>query len=258
MRHARKWLVVAGVGLVVLLSVGLALPVAGADVDASPTFHRGGIPGGAGDEFLADALGVTVEELQAARLSAGEAALQQAVDEGLLTQAQADALLERGMLGRFRFGGPHHGWLVSQIDQEALLADALGVTVDQLRDARQVALANGLAQAVEDGTITQEQADLMLARQSLMDYLQEQGLEDSLRALLEETVQQAVEAGVITQEQAETFLSDGKRFGKFGGMRGFDRFRGHGGMHGFRLPGDETAPSRLFRRGGAGFGSVQL
>ena len=257
MREVRKWLVVAGVGLVVLLVAGLALPVAAASIDGAPTFHRGGFPGGAGDEYLADALGITIEELQAARQSAGETALQQAVDEGLLTQAQADAMLERGMLGRFGFPGPR-GWLDSQIDPEALLADALGITVDQLQNARQTALASGLAQSVEDGSITQEQADLMLARQGLMDYLQEQGLGDSMRALLEDTVQQAVEAGVITQEQAETFLSDGKRFGKFGGMRGFDRFRGHGGMRGFRLPGDETTPSGLFRRGGAGFGSVQL
>ena len=257
MREVRKWLIVAGVGLVVLLLVGLALPVAAAGIDGAPSRHRGGFPGGAGDQYLADALGVTVEELQAARQSAGEAALQQAVDEGLLTQAQADALLERGMLGRFGFGGPR-GWLGSQIDQEALLADALDIAVDQLRDARQTALANGLAQAVEDGTITQEQADLMLARQGLMDYLQEQGLGDSMRALLEDTVQRAVEAGVITQEQAEAFLSDGMRFGKSGGMRGFDRFRGHGGMRGFGVPGEGAAPSGLFQRGGAGFGSVQL
>ncbi|GIV78434.1 MAG: hypothetical protein KatS3mg050_2828 [Litorilinea sp.] len=44
-------------------------------------------------QALADALGVTLEELQAAVTQAQEAAVQQAVDDGLITQAQADRIL---------------------------------------------------------------------------------------------------------------------------------------------------------------------
>jgi len=280
MNRKRTWIALGAAALAVaVVLVALVLPAAADAVVAAPAMHRGGIgfgPGIAGDEALAKALGISVDDLQAARQSAYEAAVKQAVDEGLVTQAQADALLERGrfdllrMMGRFVGAG-------DVIDQEALLADALGISIDDLRAAQQAAADAQLDQAVENGRLTQEQADMMRARQNLGTYLQEQGLGDRMRALLEEAVQGAVEAGVITQEQADAFLSNQGRFDrfeglrgwdgleKFDGMRGFEGHPGRGGMRGEgRMPGlpgsgspnDET-PSGL-PGGGARFNGTNL
>lgn len=184
------------------------------------------------DNYLADALGISVEELQAARAQAADAAIDQAVDEGLITEAQAEMIRDRGMrffgkIGRFgrigRIGS-------STIDFQSLLADALGISVDDLQAAHDQARDAALAQAVADGRITQEQVDQMRATQALRDYLVEQGLPEQLRSTYEEAVQGAVTAGVITQEQADQILSQQRGFG----MHGFSprSFRGQG-MRGF-------------------------
>lgn len=115
----------------------------------------------------------------------------------------------------------------SDIDYQALLANALGITVEKLQEAAKAAADARLAQAVTDGKITQEQVDLMKAQQALRTYIQEKGF-------YAEAVKQAVADGVITQAQADAILS------KTGaGMRPFGRggFGGHGG-----LPGSGTQP----------------
>jgi hypothetical protein len=230
--------------------LAVALPAAADTAVLAPTAHRGGpMGGGVSDTYLAEALGITAAELQTAQQAANEAAIDQALAQGLITQAQADALKERsGMFGR---GG--HGFFGlgdSAIDMDALLAEALGVTTDELNAARAEAQDLALAAAVEDGRITQEQADQMEARQALQTYMQEQGLGDQMRSLYENLVNQAVQAGVITQEQAEAILSNS---GRFGGMRGFDGFHDGGGM---RMPGmrglqtpdpSSSSPSRYFQ-----------
>jgi hypothetical protein len=244
---------VAGVGLAVLMLVVAALPAAADTTVAAPVEHRGGpLGGGVNDTYLAEALGITAAELQTAQQTAYEAAIDQALAQGLITQAQADALKERGGA----FGRGFHGFFGidgATIDMDALLADALGVTADELADARVEAQDLALAAAVENGRLTQEQADQMKARQSLQTYLQEQGFRDQVRSLYESLVQKAVEAGVITQEQADSILSDTGRFDsmRMPGLRGFDGMRGHGGMRmpgmrGFGVPSTpdtETAPS---------------
>ena len=167
------------------------------------------------DELLATALGITVDELTAAQTAAQDAGLAQAVEQGLLTQAQADALQaraaegERGPGGRFLgrgFGGATDG--------AQLLADALGITVEELEAAEEAAFAAGLEQAVTDGTITQEQADLMAAQRAFRSYAAEQA-----QSAYAEALAAAVEAGAITQEQAD-LLSAQEAFGHDGGMKG--------------------------------------
>jgi len=213
-------------------------------------FSRGGtkaprMAGPSQDTYLADALGITAEELQAAQRQAVEAGIDQAVEDGLITEAQAELIKEHGsrfmgMIGKFgRFGGS-----AATIDHQALLADALGISVEELQDAQAEAKDAALAQAIEDGKITQEQVDRMNTMQALRDYLQEQGLQDNIRSLYSDALQDAVDAGVITQEQADQLLE-----GKAGfGMRGFGKrgggMRGSGGMRGFAPGGDtETAPT---------------
>lgn len=237
MKKAKKWMAVAGASLAVLmLLLVAALPAAADTAVAAPAAHRGGpLGGGASDTYLAEALGITADELQAAQQTANEAAIDQALAQGLITQAQADALKERS--GQFDRGGRgFHGFFGmddATIDMDALLAEALGVTTDELAAARVEAQDLALAAAVEAGNITQEQADQMKAQQALNTYLDEQGWQDQVRSLYENLVNQAVQAGVITQEQADAILSNS---GRFGGMRGFDGFDGFHGR-GARMPG---------------------
>jgi hypothetical protein len=233
--------------------LAVALPAAADTAVLAPTAHRGGpMGGGVSDTYLAEALGITAAELQTAQQAANKAAIDQALALGLITQAQADALKERsGMFGRG--GRGFHGFFGagdSAIDMNTLLAEALGVTTDDLAAARVEAQELALAAAVEDGRITQEQADQMKAEQALKTYLDEQGLQDQVRSLYENLVNQAVQAGVITQEQADSILSSQR---SFGGMRGFDGFHGRGGM---RMPGmrgsqapdsSSSSPSRYFQ-----------
>ena len=63
-------------------------------------------------------------------------------------------------------GGPH-GFGGGSIDYNALLADALGITVDKLQAAYTQAFTAHIDSAVASGEITQEQADLALGRNAL-------------------------------------------------------------------------------------------
>ena len=99
---------------------------------------RGGMMGPADNTYLAEALDITTAELQTAQQEAFDAALAQAVEKGLITQAQADILKQRGARGFGPMG--HFGWFGSDaIDMEALLADALGISVEKLQAAEQTA-----------------------------------------------------------------------------------------------------------------------
>ncbi len=250
MSRAKKWTAVSGAAMAVLMLLVAALPAAADATVAAPTAHRGGpMGGGADDTYLAEALGITAAELQTAQQAANEAAIDQALAQGLITQAQADALKERSdMFGRG--GRGFHGFFGTDgatIDMDALLADALGITTDELSAARVKAQDLALAAAVADGRITQEQADQLKARQALQTYMEGQDFQGQVRSLYEGLVQKAVQAGVITQEQADAILSD---TGSIGGMRGFEGFDGHHGRGGMRMRGfggpSGAAPSGLF------------
>ncbi len=157
----RKWTAALGVGLAVVAIMAVAFPAAAATTTPDVAAHRGG-GYGVSNTALAEALGITTTELATAQENAQKAAIEQAVEEGLITQAQADALLARG--GTYGFRG-HGGFFGSDtIDYDALLAEELNITVEKLQEARTTAYdAN---QAVADGVITQAQADAILAQSS--------------------------------------------------------------------------------------------
>lgn len=178
-------------------------------------------PGVGADSYLADALGITTEQLAAAIEKARLAAIDQALSKGLITQAQADALRNNERFSKR--GGTNMFFRDSEIDHQALLAQALGVTVEKLEQAHKTAYAARLAQAVTDGKLTQEQVDNMKARQSLHEYMLEK---DYFGTVL----QQAVKDGVLTQAQADAILSQSKAKPGFG-MPMFGK-GGHGGMRG--------------------------
>jgi len=226
---------------------------------------RGGVFGGDINyqELLANALGIGIDKLQAAYETARTAAIEQAVEQGLITQEQADQMLVWGGFGGRRFG--FFGFrrapkdvAEGTIDEEALLAQALNITVDQLQAAREEANQAAIAQAVEEGIITQEQADEMQAHRNLQSYLNrdallakalgmslddlkaayangetlstllsQQGLDaatvhDNLQAAYDEALAQAVTDGVITQAQADELQNrPGFGFGMPFGPGGF-------------------------------------
>jgi len=174
MKLSKKWfgLAVGTLALATVALVGTAIVPQSASAHGGPGgFGRGGIMApDTNNTYLADALGITTDELATAQEEATTAALDQAVEEGLITQAQADSIKENGA----RFPGAHGlfgHFGSSTIDMEALLADALGITTDELQAARTEASSTALDAAVEAGDITQEQADQMKAHQALQQYL---------------------------------------------------------------------------------------
>jgi hypothetical protein len=97
------------------------------------------------------------------------------------------------------------------------LAEALGISVPELEAAQAKARDTVMAEAIEAGTITQEQADLMKARGAISAYVQE-----AMTKAFGEAVEQALADGVITQAQADLLLEN-EDMG----------FRGPGGFFGF-------------------------
>lgn len=169
--------------------------------------------------LLAEALGITEEELQTAITTARNAAIDQAVTDGRITQEQADEL-------KSREGGPGIG---KEGSKEALAA-ALGITVEELETAQQTVRAQMIAEEVAAGNITQEEADLMTAREAVHGYLEER-----LQSAYEEAVAQAVADGAITQEQADLLLSQEAG-------RGFGGPGMHGGPRGGHMGGEGVGP----------------
>lgn len=190
---------------------------------------RGGMEGATGEQDLATALGITVEKLQAAYQSANTEALKEAVSKGLITQAQADEMATRS--ANHPMGGFGH-FGSDPIDYNALLANALGITTDQLQTARQQVFTTNLDNAVKNGQLTQEQADQMKAENALAN---NSTFQTSMQSAFSAALKQAVSDGILTQAQADTILknSAGMNFIGRGGKGGFDGMPGHGGRGGF-------------------------
>ncbi len=184
------------------------------------------------DELLAEALGVTVEELQAAREAVRVAAIEQAVADGDLTQEQADQILanENG-----RHGGKHG--LPGRDDYDALLAEELGVTVEALAAAREEVQAAHIAEMIEAGVLTQEQADMMAAEQAVRSYLDTDAITEAMQDAYQAAIEQALADEAITQEQADLMLENMPTFTPGQGGHGFPGGGHHGGPRGGGGPG---------------------
>ena len=210
-------------------------PAAASERPAPPTGRSGaGIQGQNQDEYLANALGITADELQAAQTKAYAAAVQVALDAGDITQEQADALLSDEP-GQGMGPGKVH------IDSQKYLANALGITDDELSAAQEKAFEAQVAQAVTDGRMTQEQADALLGQRALQKYIADNDLYAGI-------VKSALEDGALTQAQADALLSDieagtGSGLGFFGGQIGGPQGGPNGGPGGpDARPGGERSP----------------
>ena len=117
--------------------------------------------------FFAEQLGVSVEDIEAAQEAVKEARIAEALANGDITQEDIDRMEARQAVKE-------------TIDRKAIAAEILGVTVEELEEgnkqdlieasgltreeiaaAMEAAYADAIAQAVEDGIITQEQAALL-------------------------------------------------------------------------------------------------
>lgn len=191
------------------------------DVDDDlPPFRRGGVLGiGGNDDLVAEKLGVSAEDIAAARIAALEKALDDAVGAGVITQAQADSIKTDGVFGwgqLARFAGEEYA---GTIDQDKYLAESLGVTLEALEKARAEVRADCVAAAVKDGLMTQEEADLMSALEALGG---NKSFMAGVLTSLEEHIAKAVSDGLITQAQADALLAHLQNQNRFSNHFGFD------------------------------------
>jgi len=194
---------------------------------------RGGRGGHAGytDVELASALGITTDQLTAAYKTANTEALQQAVSQGLITQAQADQIAVNAGTGPIHFGFPGNLGGTNTIDYNALFAKALNITTDQLKAAQQKAMNSAIDAAVQAGTMTQAQADEIKGENALAN---DSTFQSAMKAAFDAALKQAVSSGVITQAQADAISqrqaqSNGFFEGGLGGGHGHGRPGGPGG-----------------------------
>lgn len=191
------------------------------------------------EALLAEALGISVDELEAAYEAAHDAAIEAALAEGVITEEQAEQLRERGL------GHPFGRGLGLDLDKNDLLAEALGISVDELEAARAEVRSARLAAMVEAGVLTQEEADLIAARETVQSYVDRDALAEMVQNAYEEAVAQALADGAITQAQADQLLEalSTSNF-RFGGGFGEPFGRGGRGPHrGFHHgPGTFFAP----------------
>ena len=167
------------------------------------------------DTLLAEALGISSETLQAAREQASAALPNQGgpggpgqgqgQGNGNGAPAQPDnanppeGMTRGGMPGGAGFGMDNSAY-------QAALAEALGISTDELAAATAAAYSSALAKAVEQGYLTQEGADLLTAQRALQAYSTELG--DARPADYTELVQAALTQGVLTEAQATLLLEN--------------------------------------------------
>jgi polyhydroxyalkanoate synthesis regulator phasin len=168
-------------------------------------------------DSLAEHLGITTEELEDAAKAAATDQVDAALEEGRITQEEAERLKERiqegdapFLFGPALFGGHHHhGWplrgmkvdaaaeylgltgaqLRNRLEEGQSLADiarAEGKSVDGLKQALVDEARQRLDEAVEEGELTRERADEMLERlRERIDELVERSFDDFRPPLLE-------------------------------------------------------------------------
>jgi uncharacterized protein YidB (DUF937 family) len=171
-----KW-IVAGLLVITLLAVGIGGSIALAQGPKPPAAGKGWMQ--LYWDALAKQLGVPTDKLQQAMTDARKDALDQAVKQGLLTQAQADAMAKRAQNGvafasaataRLDAAAKTLGMSVDDL-KTALrtktlltLAQEKKVDVTKLRTAIADAEKAAIDQAVKDGKLTQAQADELKAK----------------------------------------------------------------------------------------------
>ena len=162
------------VAAVVVLAVG-AVAIGGAATSA----QEGDGPLGTFLGRVAEKLGISAEEFEAAIDEARTELIDEAVAEGRLTEEQAERVRESGFSfrARFRGAGEHKGYVIEAAAQVlgtpqeelkdelkdgsslAEIVEAQGISVEEFKAELLNQLQPLLDSDVADGTLTQEQAD---------------------------------------------------------------------------------------------------
>jgi hypothetical protein len=164
-------------------------------------------------EAIAEALGITVEEYEAAVDTAKERVLEEAVEEGWLTEEQAERFGQHIEAGprKLPFGVPHlwSGPVRTEHSLESVAAEQMGMTVDELFDA------------LEDGkTIAELAEEKGVEPQAIVDAYVEEIREELEQAVTDERITQMRADAILErlEEQALAHLERSYpcRFGPFG------------------------------------------
>jgi len=184
MRSKQKWLAIALAAVILgTVAAGAGRPFAGAAATAQSPAN----PGQVFLDKLAGALGIDRTKLDAALKTAANQTIDQALQEGQITQQQADQMRSHIIQGFssmwMKVGGGKHGpggglkatlkpladalGMVPQDVVSALhsgkkisdLAASKGMTVDQVQGKMLAAVKTRLDQAVKGGKLTQTKAD---------------------------------------------------------------------------------------------------
>lgn len=211
--------------------VGQVSASSGTTTDAS-TLTQGG-PGGSYQD-LAAALGISVEELTAAREKAFTSAVDTALEAEYITASQAETLKAGDPIFRtlYRYLGETER---AEFDQEVYLAEALGISETELEAAYDAVRQARIDELVAEGTITQDEADLRAAYQALRESTT---FAENMKQAMIEAINAEVEAGTLTQAQADLLIANLNELpmGLGMGMQGMRGFGGIRGMVGRRGP----------------------
>jgi hypothetical protein len=236
--HGKKLIPVMMSVVLILVTIGVAVTYRLVSAQASTPTQVTPVPGdrigqpgpGLGmrgarysEQDLADALGISLDKLQSAEQTANSEVLMQAVSAGLITQSQADQFTQGNPDGRPAGRVPFLKG--STIDYDSLLAQALGISTDQLQAAKKQAYFASLDQSVTDGNLTQDQAAAAKGAYLLST---DSNFQAAMKSAYESAVNQAVSDGAISQSQADQLLKNAT--GMVWG--GFDFPGGLAGMHG--------------------------
>jgi hypothetical protein len=203
--------VIAVVALGVLVAGGLLIALKADSVSAASdavtqVSNSVGLKGkNVSIEDLAEALGISLDEFEEAKLSAMESLIDQAVELGFITQEQANELKSREFLGRMGL----HRYLsldeMAQLDFKTFFFEALGITEEDYQAAIETVQQERLEAAVADGKLTQVQADAITGWQALRDNAK---FKESIKNAYTAAIEAAFEDGTITQAQADAMLAE--------------------------------------------------
>lgn len=192
------------------------------------TLTKGGPDGS--DEDLAAALGITVEDLNAAEEKAFTSAVDQALEAEYLTASQAETLKTGSASFRslYRYLSEAER---AEFDQDVYLAEALGISAEELQAAIDAVKQAWKDAMVADGKLTQEDADLQAAYAALK---QSTSFEGTIKQGMTDAINAEAAAGTLTQAQADLLIANLDEIPMgFGmgihGLRGREGHRGPGG-----------------------------
>lgn len=237
----------------VLLAGGLFLAFQTSTAEAatnaiSTVSNLVGMKGDIDPEALAEALGISLDELTEARAVAVENLIDKAVELGFITQDDADELSSEEQVNRRVLHKYFSLAELAELKEYQFLLDALNITEEIFEAAVESVQQEKLADAVAEGKLTQEQADAMTGWRALKEDAE---FNAAIKDAYTEAIEEALEDGTITQDQADALLSklEDAKFNFFDGALKRGRHQRQGCGERMRFGGDSTQDTPLDKEG---------